>query len=207
MDTNHNLKVLVLVDVQRDFIDMSLANPDAQACIPGIVDKVDNFDGDIIFLTMDTHGEDYLNTPEGKKLPVKHCVYNTLGWKIDDKVQTALKRKMEQGIRVVFVPKNTFGSIYADKLIPSYDYLGSHMVHKSLVDCIDAIHTIEDKNIDIEICGFISDICVLHNAILLKSACYDFAEITVDSTCCAGSTKENHQKTMDLLKIGHINVI
>lgn len=200
------IKVLLLIDVQRDFIDMNLANQDAQACIPGIVNKVDNFNGDVILLTMDTHGEDYLDTPEGKKLPVKHCIYNTLGWKIDDRVYTAIERKIEQGIRVMLIPKNTFASIYADKLIPDNDYLGGHMIHKSLVDCIDAIHDIEKKNMDIEICGFISDICVLHNAIILKSACYDFAEITVDSTCCAGSTKENHQKTMSLLKIGHINV-
>jgi nicotinamidase-related amidase len=207
MDMNHNLKVLVLVDVQRDFIDVSLANPDAQACIPDIVDKVDNFDGDIIFLTMDTHGEDYLDTPEGKMLPVKHCVYNTLGWKIDDKVQTVLKRKMENGMRVVFVPKNTFGSIYADKLIPTYDYLGSHMIHKSLVDCIDTLHTMEGKNIDIECCGFCTDICVVSNVLALKAAAYDYAEITVDSKCCAGVTPEKHKAALEVMKSCQIKVI
>lgn len=186
---------------------MSLANQDAQACIPDIVDKVDNFDGDIIFLTMDTHGEDYLDTPEGKMLPVKHCVYNTLGWKIDDKVETALKRKMEKGMRVVFVPKNTFGSIYADKLIPTYDYLGSNMIHKSLVDCIDTLHTIEGKNIDIEICGFISEICVVSNVLALKAATYDYAEITVDGKCCAGVTQEKHKAALEVMKSCQIKVI
>lgn len=201
------IKVLLLIDVQRDFIDISLANPDAQACIPAIVDKVDNFDGDTIILTMDTHGEDYLDTPEGKKLPVKHCVYNTLGWKIDDKIQTALNRKIEEGVIVVFVPKNTFGSIYADKLIPAYDYIGSHMIHKSLVDCIDALHTIESKNIDIECCGFCTDICVVSNVLALKAAAYDYAEITVDSKCCAGVTPEKHKAAIEVMKSCQINII
>ena len=200
-------KVLILIDCQRDFIDMSLANPAAQACVPGIVDKIDNFNGDIILLTMDTHGEDYLDTPEGKILPVKHCVYNTLGWQIDDKIQTALKRKMEEGIRVVFIPKNTFGSMYADKLIPSDDYFTSNMMHKSLVDCIDTLHTMEASNLDIECCGFCTDICVISNALLLKAAAYDYAEITIDSKCCAGVTPEKHEAALEVMRSCQINVI
>ena len=201
------IKVLLLIDVQRDFIDMSLANPDAQACIPGIVNKVDNFNGEIILLTMDTHGEDYLDTPEGKKLPVKHCIYNTLGWKIDDKIQTALNRKMVNGTRVVFVPKNTFGSINPDKIIPPEDYFKSSMMHSSLVECIDTIHTIENKNIDVEICGFVTDICVISNVLALKASAYDYAEITVDSKCCAGLTPEKHKAALEVMESCQINII
>ena len=200
---NHNLKVLVLVDVQRDFIDISLANQNAQACIPAIVDKVDNFDGDIIFLTMDTHGEDYLDTPEGKKLPVKHCIYNTLGWKIDDKVETALKRKITEGIKVEFIPKPTFGSV------ESMDLQIGSSTPNSLVEHILNMEKYHDKPVpmEIEMCGFCTDICVISNALILKAFTYDFANITVDSKCCAGTTPEKHNAALEVMKSCQINII
>jgi len=197
-------KILVLIDVQNDFISGSLANKNAQACIPAIVEKVKNFDGDAIYLTMDTHFKDYLNTPEGKKLPVEHCIYGTPGWQINEQVREAVEAHYVLGMDVKYVPKPTFGSVE-----PTI----ANTADKSLVELVlDAERKASSEAgevvpMEIEMCGFISDICVLHNAIILKAFTYDFAEITVDSKCCAGSTPENHKKAMDILQIGQINVI
>ena len=196
--TKNSFKVLVLVDCQVDFIDGSLANKDAQACIPAIVEKIKNFDGDAIFLTMDTHTEGYLNTPEGEKLPVKHCVFGTHGWYINEEVSKAIEEKRDADMDVEYIIKHTFASVATD--VPSAKTLIEHVLD------LEVGYT-QPVPMEIEICGFISDICVLHNAIALKGFTYDFAEITVDSKCCAGSTPENHKKAMDLLRIGQINVI
>lgn len=206
------IKVLVVVDVQNDFITGTLANKDAQKAIPNIVDKILKFNGDAIYLTMDTHYFDYNKTKEGKKLPVEHCLINTNGWRIEDSIYQAVLEKAKQGCEIKYIRKNTFGSVdpvYTEDT-------------ESTTTLKDAILNLEKNNtfqyiknnryidyipMEIEICGFISDICVLHNAIILKAYTYNFAEITVDSNCCAGSTIENHNKAMDLLKIGQINVI
>ena len=195
-------KILILIDCQVDFISGSLANPDAQAAVPAILEKIKNFDGDAIYLTMDTHQKNYLETSEGQKLPVEHCIYATKGWEIEERIRDAVEARELLGMKVEYITKPTFGSVE-----PTWG------CDKSLVELIldtelKAAHDAGKKvEMEIEICGFISDICVLHNAIILKAYTYDFAEITVDSKCCAGSTPENHQKTMDLMKIGQINVI
>ena len=80
------IKVLVGVDLQNDFIDGSLANKEAQAVIDNIVEKIRNFDGDVMFFTLDTHFSDYLQTNEGKMLPVEHCLYGTEGWELNKKI-------------------------------------------------------------------------------------------------------------------------
>ena len=196
------IRILILIDMQNDFISGSLANEDAQKAIPNIVEKIKNFDGDAIYLTMDTHDDNYLNTPEGKKLPVKHCIYGTDGWKINKDIQQAIDSK-DKSVEVTYIEKPTFGSIEGVK------HEGDMFPNVSLVEAVLSHESGIKKPIpmEIEMCGFISDICVLHNAIILKAYTYDFAEITVDSKCCAGSTPENHQKAMDLMKIGQINVI
>ena len=83
-------KILIIVDVQNDFIDGALRNEDAIKAVPNIVKKIDEFNGDYILVTMDTHSEDYLETNEGKKLPVVHCVKGTYGWKINEDIKKAL---------------------------------------------------------------------------------------------------------------------
>ena len=105
------IKVLVVVDAQNDFITGTLANIDAQKAVPNIVDKILSFDGDTIYLTMDTHYFDYLNTPEGKKLPVEHCLVNTAGWRIEDSIYQAVLEKAKQGCEIKYIRKNTFGSV------------------------------------------------------------------------------------------------
>ena len=96
-------KVLIVIDMQKDFVDGSLANPDAQAIVPAIASYVKAYDGDII-ATRDTHPENYMQTAEGKKLPVPHCIENTDGWQIVDEISAALQEK-----RATILNKPTFG--------------------------------------------------------------------------------------------------
>ena len=105
------IKVLVVVDVQNDFITGTLANKDVQKAVPNIVDKILKFNGDAIYLTMDTHYFDYNKTKEGKKLPVEHCLINTDGWQIEDSIYQAVLEKAKQGCEIKYIRKNTFGSV------------------------------------------------------------------------------------------------
>lgn len=175
-------RVLVLIDVQNDFITGSLRNEDAIKAVPNIVKKVKEFDGDYIFLTQDTHDEDYLNTNEGKKLPVVHCVDGTDGWAIEPTVAKAVDEKQKNAnIIVESLVKPTFGSF----------------------DLSQEISKIPGE-VEIEICGFCTDICVVSNALILKAALYDRAQIKVIEDCCAGVTPQTHFaacKTMEMCQI------
>lgn len=194
------IKVLVLIDCQNDFIGGSLANEDAQKAIPNIIDKIISFDGDYIFLTMDTHDEDYLNTPEGKKLPVKHCIYGTKGWKINKGIRKTVEEKAKEGVEIKFIPKHTFASLERVE--------GKSLINKILELEYDPYN--EEKTpipMEIEICGFCTDICVISNALALKGFTYNFAEITVDSKCCAGVTPAKHEAALEVMRSCQINVI
>lgn len=96
-------KVLIVIDMQNDFVSGALANPDAQAVVSGIVKRIENFDGEII-ATRDTHAENYLATTEGKHLPVPHCIKGTNGWEIVNEIAEALQKK-----NAVILDKPTFG--------------------------------------------------------------------------------------------------
>ena len=85
-------KILVVVDMQKDFVDGALGTKEAVSIVPAVVEKIESFDGDII-VTCDTHLENYMETQEGKNLPVSHCIKGTEGWKLDEKVQAALDKK------------------------------------------------------------------------------------------------------------------
>ena len=103
-------KILVVIDVQNDFITDALRNEEAIKAVPNIVKKIREFKGDAIFYTMDTHQEDYLETNEGNRLPVVHCVEGTKGWEIEPNVKAALNDAAIRGIKAVEVRKPTFGS-------------------------------------------------------------------------------------------------
>ncbi len=175
-------RILVLVDVQKDFIDGALSNPDAQAAVPAIVRKVEAFDGDLVVATRDTHGPDYLSSREGLLLPVAHCIAGTPGQALDKKVQQALAW-VRPGVEVKIVDKPTFGSL-------------------ELVSLLQAI----PGELDIEICGFCTDICVVSNALLLKAALYDRADFRVDAACCAGVTPEKHAAALETMRSCQIAV-
>lgn len=178
------INVLVVVDMQKDFVDGALGTKEAVAIVPNVVEKIKNWNGPI-FVTYDTHYENYMNTAEGKKLPVEHCVINTDGWQLDAKVDTVLK---EKGGNVVDVIKPTFGSVELPK------YIKNCAVEKN------------DNDIAITLIGLCTDICVVSNALMLKANFYE-NEITVDSKCCAGVTPESHEAALATMRMCQINVV
>ena len=176
-------KILVVIDVQNDFITGSLKNEEAIKAVPRIVEKINSFDGDLIFATKDTHFDNYLDTLEGKKLPVEHCIRESWGWEIEQSVDKALNEKAKT-CEVVVIEKPTFGSF----------------------DLLQEIDKYENEVLDIEFVGFCTDICVVSNVLLTKAAFYANANIKVDSSCCAGVTLNSHEAALDTMKMCQIEV-
>lgn len=176
------MKVLVVVDMQNDFIDGSLGTKEAQAIVTGVVEKIRNFDGKVI-ATRDTHGEDYLNSAEGKQLPVVHCVKGTEGWKIRPEVEAAVREKA--GSRILDKP--TFGSVQ----------LGEYVWNLNETD---------DPVEEITLIGLCTDICVISNALLLKAYLPE-VPIRVEASCCAGVTPESHEQALGAMRMCQIAVI
>ena len=171
-------KILVVVDIQNDFVDGALGTREAVAIIDNAVQKIKNFDGDI-FVTLDTHYENYMQTLEGQKLPMPHCIKNTNGWLLNPKIADALKNRNYKTVE-----KLTFGSTELPQLIKE---------------------TIGDNQAEITLIGLCTDICVVSNALLLKANFTD-AEIYVDSSCCAGVTPETHNAALEVMKSNLIEV-
>lgn len=172
------MKILVVVDMQNDFIDGVLGTPEAVAIVPHVMVKMMNFDG-LVLATRDTHGEDYLETQEGKNLPVAHCIRGTHGWEI--------KEEIAQLLPSVPVDKPTFGS----------EALGN--ILKDLHENMEPIESIT-------LVGLCTDICVISNAMLIKAFLPE-VKICVDSSCCAGVTPESHQRALDAMKACQIEII
>lgn len=181
------MKILVVVDMQNDFITGVLGTPEARAIVPNVIKKVEDAvnDGIPIVFTRDTHFDDYMNTKEGEKLPIKHCVDGTYGWEI---IEPLMKLHNSYTDSVVF-DKFTFGMYYLPEIIE------------------EAIVGFKSEgNLEIELVGVCTDICVVSNALLLKSKFYDNADITVDATCCAGVTPETHEAALTTMEMCQINV-
>ncbi|MBQ2943143.1 MAG: cysteine hydrolase [Ruminococcus sp.] len=170
---------LVVVDMQKDFVDGSLGTLEAQAIVGNVVKKIESFQGEI-FVTYDTHFEDYLETSEGKKLPVEHCIKESEGWELDKKVAEALSGK-----NYTKVEKLTFGSVDLPKLIK--DRAGN-------------------EDFTVELVGLCTDICVVSNALVLK-ANFPEKKITVDASCCAGVTLETHNHALSVMRMCQIDII
>jgi nicotinamidase-related amidase len=185
----HN--VLVVVDAQNDFITGSLANPVANERVPVIADIIRDYDWDLIVTTYDTHQPDYLKTKEGEKLPVPHCIYMEHGWQLDDRIIDALETvfKRENGPQQISVYKPTFGS-------------------EDLVDHIwDCCEFMPADEVNIVICGFCTDICVVSNALILKANFYHFGDIKVVANACAGVTPESHEAALTTMRMCQIDVV
>lgn len=182
---NSKHKILVVIDVQNDFINGTLANKIAEERVSNIVKKINEFDGDYIYVTRDTHGENYLETKEGKNLPVPHCIKGTDGWLLRSEIANALINKdVSERYVITFINKSTFDSI-------------------ELAKKIDSIK----GELDIEVVGFCTDICVISNVFLIKAFVQERGDITVDASCCAGVTKESHEAALLTMKMCQINVI
>lgn len=162
-------RYLIVIDMQNDFVDGALGTPEAQAIAPALVEAVSSFDGEIIF-TLDTHGENYLDTQEGKHLPVPHCIKGTQGWEL---IPALAELQRERRARVFEKP--TFGS--------------TELAHY-LVACND-----EEPIESIELVGVCTDICVVSNALLIKAALPEVA-VKVDPALCAGVTPEAHEAAL-----------
>lgn len=172
-------RFLVVVDMQKDFVDGSLGTKEAQKAVDGVCKKILSFDGRVI-VTMDTHGEDYPNTSEGKKLPVKHCIKGTQGFELDERVKAALRDR-----EYTVVEKHTFGAVNLPEIIKGQA---------------------NNEEVYIELVGLCTDICVISNALLLKASLPE-AEISVDASCCAGVTPQSHAAALIAMKSCQIDVI
>ena len=172
-------KILVVVDMQKDFVDGALGTAEAVQIVGNVVKKINSFDGEII-VTYDTHFENYLNTAEGEKLPVEHCIKGTAGWNLASEVQSALENRKYRTVE-----KLTFGSVELPAIVGEIT---------------------KGEEFSIELVGLCTDICVVSNALILKAS-YPEVPITVDSSCCAGVTPETHNSALTTMKMCQINII
>lgn len=166
-------KIIVVVDCQNDFINGSLGTAEAQTMIPRLVEKIEKENEDTWYVfTADTHDVDYMNTPEGKALPVEHCIIETEGWEIDSRLKALFADSP------LVIEKPTFGSM----------------------ELIEYLRDIVQKGDEIEFVGLCTDICVISNALMTKAEFYNTAIITCDATCCAGVTPEKHAAALEVMK-------
>lgn len=171
--------LLVVVDMQKDFVDGALGTAEAVAIVENAAKKIREFDGEI-FVTYDTHFENYLHTAEGAKLPVPHCIKGTAGWELHPAISESLADK-----NYTAVEKITFGSTELPKLVKE---------------------AVGDEEFDVTLIGLCTDICVVSNALILK-ANFPEKEIHVDAACCAGVTVDTHNAALTTMKMCQINVI
>ena len=178
------MKLLIVVDMQKDFVDGALGSPEAAAIVPAVVEKIRAYReaGDPIIATRDTHGENYLSTQEGKNLPVVHCVRGTAGWQLDAAVAEAL------GPDAVIVDKPTFGSTELVRLVGEY------------------VEKFGEENVHAELIGLCTDICVVSNALLLKATYYEMP-LSLDPKCCAGVTPAKHDAAIETMRSCQIEIL
>ena len=161
-------RMLVVVDMQNDFIDGPLGSEDAKAVVDKVCEKIDGWDGHVCF-TMDTHYDDYPETIEGKHISIPHCVDATEGWQLNPEVE---KRHDAKSFTVY---KSAFGS---EELANIVSYLDIE---------------------EVQLVGVCTDICVVSNALLLRSR-LPYVAVSVDSSCCAGTTPENHDAALRVMR-------
>ena len=219
-------KALIVVDMQNDFVTGALANPAAQAIIPNIKNEIENGDYNQVIFTQDTHTVDYLETLEGKHLPVKHCIEGTRGWEIVPELQVYLKN--DNAITLV---KTTFG--YNDwnldwlQAIRSSNYYNhgyndwnfqllqavqnsNYYNHGNNCNLDWLIKTYIDPKFtwpptEAVLVGTCTDICVVSNALAIKTA-FPECEVSVIEKCCAGVTPEKHAAAIEVMKSCQINI-
>ena len=170
-------KILIVIDMQNDFIDAALGTKEAVSIVEAVKEKIRSFPAEDVIATMDTHDEGYMQTQEGKNLPVMHCIKGTDGWKIRPDIAELLT-----GARIYEKP--TFGStaLAADL--------------KALSD---------KEEIELELIGLCTDICVVSNALLLKAFMPEVT-ISVDAACCAGVTPQKHLEALETMRSCQIDV-
>lgn len=167
-------RLLVIVDMQKDFVNGSLGTEEAVGIVKPLVElvKAEQEKGTEIVFTMDTHSEDYLNTQEGRRLPVPHCIRGSAGWELIPQL-----KELAEGCRIFEKP--SFGSTELADFAKEHGYE------------------------EIVLAGLCTDICVVSNAMLLKAALPE-CEVSVIASCCAGVTKESHKNALDVMRMCQI---
>lgn len=169
-------KLLLVVDMQNDFIDGALGTKEAVAIVPNVKAKIESFDGTVLF-TRDTHFDNYMETQEGRNLPVKHCIKGTKGWEI--RAELDALRKTDA------IDKVTFGS----------SELGKKLLE------LDAQEKIES----ITVIGLCTDICVISNVMIAKAFLPE-VPVIVDAKCCAGVSVETHENALKAMEVCQVKV-
>ena len=172
-------KVLVVVDMQKDFVDGALGTEEAVKIVDKVVEKIAAFEGEVVF-TRDTHGDDYLNTQEGRYLPIPHCKKGSSGWQLQEKV-AAVKPEYAK-----IFDKNTFGSVELAQYL-------SEINEKEGIEQITFV-------------GLCTDICVISNAMLAKAYMPEVT-VAVEAQCCAGVTPESHNNALEAMKMCQIIIV
>lgn len=170
------MRILVVVDMQNDFIDGALGTKEAEAIVPLVAAKLAEFDGRVLF-TRDTHEANYLETQEGRRLPVKHCIRGTKGWEISEALRDYIKQEP--------IDKPAFGS-------PA---LGEKLLEWNREEPVE----------EVVLVGLCTDICVISNALLAKAFLPE-ATITVDAACCAGVSPITHTQALEAMKVCQIHI-
>ncbi len=170
-------KLLIVVDMQNDFIDGSLGTREAEAIVDAVKDKIRSYDPADVLATMDTHGADYLRTQEGCRLPVEHCIRGTSGWRIREDIAQLLKE-------AAIYEKPAFGSVQL---------------------ACDLAELAKAEELEIELIGLCTDICVVSNALLIKAFLPE-TKVTVDAACCAGVTPESHRAALATMRSCQVEV-
>ena len=169
------MKLLVVIDMQNDFVTGVLGTKEAQEILPLVTEKIAQ--AQRVIYTLDTHGEDYLSTQEGRKLPVVHCVKGTWGHALADGL--LVKDGSEK------IEKPTFGSVTLGETVRG-------MLERGEIDSVELI-------------GVCTDICVISNAMLLKAYCPELP-VLVDASCCAGVTPQSHETALNAMQACQIAI-
>jgi nicotinamidase-related amidase len=183
-------KITIVIDMQNDFLTGALANPDAISIIPSVIEEIKS--ADFVVYTRDTHGSNYSETQEGKKLPVPHCIDTTWGWEIVDELnpQTLVNNNVLAGKRWYIFNKPTFGSVNIwNGIVGNFPDL-----------------ILDNEDVEITFCGTCTDICVVSNALIVKSL-YPEAVVNVKADACAGLTPEKHKAALEVMSSCQINII
>lgn len=165
-------KILVVIDMQNDFVDGALGTAEAVKIVPAVIDKIRSYPADCVWATRDTHPADYLQTQEGRNLPVEHCIKGTPGWELAPAVAEALP----EGARIFDKP--TFGSVELAQALAEEN---------------------AKQPIEVEFIGLCTDICVVSNALLAKATMPEVT-ISVDPACCAGVTPALHEAALATMR-------
>ena len=169
------MKLLVVIDMQNDFVTGVLGTKEAQEILPLVNEKIAQ--AQRVIYTLDTHGEDYLSTQEGRKLPVPHCIRGTWGHALADGL--LVKDGSEK------IEKPTFGSVTLGETVRG-------MLERGEIDSVELI-------------GVCTDICVISNAMLLKAYCTELP-VLVDASCCAGVTPQSHETALNAMQACQIAI-